>query len=68
MGDLDAAEAVYSRVVELAPGHHEARKTLSAILHRLGKAKQALETLDQDAAAEILKPMLLYERCNLLLS
>ena len=47
MGDLEAAEAAYSRVVELAPGHHEARKTLSAILHRLGKAEQALETLDQ---------------------
>ena len=30
MGDLDSAEAAYSRVVEMAPGHHEARKTLSA--------------------------------------
>ena len=47
MGDLDSAEAAYSRVVEMAPGHHEARKTLSAILHRLGKATQALEMLDQ---------------------
>ena len=47
MGDLDSAEAAYARVVELAPGHHEARKTLSVILHRLGKAEQALETLHQ---------------------
>ena len=47
LGNLEEAESAYSNVVEMAPQHHDARRTLSNILHRLGKAEEALETLHQ---------------------
>ena len=46
-GDLEASEAAYQRVVQLAPTHHEARRTLSNVLHKLGRPEEALDTLTQ---------------------
>lgn len=44
---LDEAEQAYKKVVELAPTHLQARRTLSNILHKLGRAEEALSTLSQ---------------------
>ena len=49
-GDLEASEVAYQRVVEMAPNHHEARRTLSNVLHKLGRPEEALDTLTQGAA------------------
>jgi len=64
---LEDAEKAYKMVMEKAPSHLEARRTLSAILHRLGRPEEALRTLTQDEEAELLNPTLLFERCQLLL-
>ncbi len=67
-GNVEEAEAAYQNVVALAPNHLDARRTLSSILHRLGRPEEALHTLTQDEEAELLDPTLLYERCQLLLA
>ena len=67
-GKLEDSERAYQKVVEMAPQHYEARRALSNILHKLGRADEALNTLTQDEKAELLDPTLLYERCQLLLS
>ena len=46
-GQLEEAENAYQAVVNLAPQHHEARRTLSVILSRLGRPDEALSTLAQ---------------------
>ena len=65
-GKLEEAERAYAKVVEMAPHHYEARRSLSIILRRLGRTDEALHTLTQDEEAELLNPTLLYERCRLL--
>ena len=67
-GGLEEAEQSYSRVVELAPHHYQARLQLSLIMQRLGRAEDALDTLQQDEQAELLNPHLMYSRCQLLLT
>lgn len=67
MGRLEESETAYQRVVALAPAHHEARRTLSGILRRLGRAEEALNTLSQEQQS-LLNPTLLYEKCKLLKS
>ena len=47
LGKLEEAESAFQRVVEMAPQHHEARRTLSNILHKLGRPEDALKTLTQ---------------------
>ncbi len=44
---VEEAEAAYQNVVSLAPNHLDARRTLSAILHKLGRPEEALHTLTQ---------------------
>lgn len=60
LGHMDAAADSYSRVVEKAPQHLEARLSLATLLQQLGRPKEALkalepmydsETLAQDSAA-----------------
>ena len=68
LGKLDESEMAYKKVISLAPQHHDARRSLSAILTELGRPDEALLTLDQDDEAELLNPSLLYEKCNLLYS
>uniref|UniRef100_A0A0K2UFK2 General transcription factor 3C polypeptide 3 n=1 Tax=Lepeophtheirus salmonis TaxID=72036 RepID=A0A0K2UFK2_LEPSM len=67
LGHLEEAEKAYQLVVDLAPQHCDARKTLSIILHRLNRPDEALSILTQDKA-ELLDSSLLYERCQLLFS
>lgn len=43
--DEEASEA-YCHVVSLAPGHSEARFTLSALYQRLGQTEKALQVLE----------------------
>ena len=38
----------YSRVVELAPHHYQARLQLSLVMQGLGRAEDALDTLHHD--------------------
>ena len=45
---LEEAERSYSRVVELAPHHHQARLQLSLVMQGLGRAEDALDTLHHD--------------------
>lgn len=68
VGKLEESEKAYQRVVQLAPQHHEARRTLSGILRKLGRPDEALDTLTQDENAELLNPTLLHDKCKLLLS
>eukprot|EP00095_Tigriopus_kingsejongensis_P008374 maker-scaffold856_size87843-snap-gene-0.23 protein:Tk08374 transcript:maker-scaffold856_size87843-snap-gene-0.23-mRNA-1 annotation:"general transcription factor 3c polypeptide 3" len=65
---LEEAEIAYKKVVDTAPQHHEARRTLSSILHKLGRPDEALCTLTQDEDVDLLNPTLLYEKCQLLWS
>ena len=65
---LEEAERSYKRVVELAPHVYQARLQLSLIIHKLGRAEDALDTLDQDEQQEILNPHLMLERCQMLLA
>jgi general transcription factor 3C polypeptide 3 (transcription factor C subunit 4) len=44
---VEEAELAYKEVMERAPNHLEARRTLSAILHKLGRPEEALRTLTQ---------------------
>ena len=64
---LEEAERSYKRVVELAPHVYQARLQLSLIIHKLGRADDALDTLDQDEQQEILNPHLMLQRCKMLL-
>ena len=64
---LEEAERSYKRVVELAPHVYQARLQLSLIIHQLGRADDALDTLDQDEQQEILNPHLMLQRCKMLL-
>ena len=52
VGHLEEAEQAYQQVVVQAPQHHEARRTLSTILHQLGRAEEALRTLSQGRARD----------------
>ncbi|KAJ0062278.1 hypothetical protein NL108_002622, partial [Boleophthalmus pectinirostris] len=60
LGHMDAAADSYSKVVEKAPQHLEARLSLATLLQQLGRPKEALkalepmydsETLAQDSSA-----------------
>ncbi|XP_071447733.1 general transcription factor 3C polypeptide 3 [Hetaerina americana] len=63
----DAVDS-YKTVVQLAPGHADARLALSEILRKIGRQSEALEALIQDPdEVDALDPVLLYERCMLLL-
>jgi len=64
---LEEAEISYRKVVELAPHVYEARLQLSFIMHKLGRAEDALDTLQQDDQ-EVLNPHLMFERCQMLLA
>lgn len=44
---LEESSQAYKMVINLAPNHLQARRTLSSILHKLGKADEALKTLTQ---------------------
>ena len=65
---MEEAEKSYKKVVELAPHVYQARLQLSLIIHKLGRAEDALNTLDQDEQQEILNPHLMLERCQMLLA
>ena len=65
---LEEAEKSYKKVVELAPHVYQARLQLSLIIHKLGRAEDALDTLDQNEQQEILNPHLMLERCQMLLA
>ena len=65
---LEEAEKSYKKVVSLAPHVYQARLQLSLIIHKLGRADDALDTLDQDEQQEILNPHLMLERCQMLLA
>ena len=67
MNQLEEAEKSYKKVVELAPHVYQARLQLSLIIHKLGRADDALDTLDQDEQEEILNPHLMLKRCQMLL-
>jgi len=67
MNLLEEAEKSYKKVVELAPHVYQARLQLSLIIHKLGRADDALDTLDQDEQEEILNPHLMLKRCQMLL-
>ncbi len=41
--------------MNLAPQHHEARRTLSTILQQLGRAEEALQTLSQGEFNDVTK-------------
>ncbi len=49
-GRVEEAETAYKNVVTLAPNHLDARRSLSAILHKLGRPDEALHTLTQGGA------------------
>ncbi|XP_046387081.1 general transcription factor 3C polypeptide 3 [Ischnura elegans] len=67
-GKYEDAVDSYKTVVQLAPGHAEARLALSEILRRIGRQSEALEALIQDPEeVDALDPVLLYQRCLLLL-
>lgn len=75
LGHMDAAADSYSRVVEKAPQHLEARLSLATLLQQLGRPKEALkalepmydsETLAQDSAAAQKELKLLLHRSTLL--
>jgi len=65
---LEMAEKSYRKVVELAPHVYQARLQLSLIMHKLGRAEDALDTLHQDEQQELLNPHLMFERCQMLLA
>eukprot|EP00092_Neocalanus_flemingeri_P103950 GFUD01133072.1.p1 GENE.GFUD01133072.1~~GFUD01133072.1.p1 ORF type:complete len:926 (+),score=328.00 GFUD01133072.1:114-2891(+) len=65
---LEMAEKSYRKVVELAPHVYQARLQLSLIMHKLGRAEDALDTLRQDEQQELLNPHLMFERCQMLLA
>ncbi|KAG8224016.1 hypothetical protein J437_LFUL001093 [Ladona fulva] len=66
--EFEDAVVAYKTVVQLAPGHAEARLSLSEILRRIGRRNEALEALIQDPdEVDALDPVLLYERCRLLI-
>ncbi|XP_070564399.1 general transcription factor 3C polypeptide 3-like isoform X4 [Ptychodera flava] len=48
LGELHLASQCYTKVIELAPSHLEARLALSAIQQQLGHTEEALEVLSQD--------------------
>lgn len=75
LGHMEAAADSYSRVVEKAPQHLEARLSLATLLQQLGRPKEALkalepmydsETLAQDSAAAQKELKLLLHRSTLL--
>jgi len=65
-GQLEDAEVSYRQVVALAPHVYEARLQLSLVMHRLGRAEDAIDTLKQDEQQEMLNPYLMFQRCQLL--
>ncbi|XP_072298115.1 general transcription factor 3C polypeptide 3-like [Eucyclogobius newberryi] len=75
LGHMETAADSYSRVVEKAPQHLEARLSLATLLQQLGRPKEALkalepmydsETLAQDSAAAQKELKLLLHRSTLL--
>ncbi|KAK3881600.1 hypothetical protein Pcinc_013982 [Petrolisthes cinctipes] len=64
---MEEAAQAYSKVVQLAPQHAEARLTLSPILQSLGRLDEALLILNQENDSEPLDSNLLYQRCKILL-
>ena len=53
MGDLESAAASYTKVVELAPHHTEAKLVLATVYGQLGRTEEALGVLgDEDDLME----------------
>lgn len=48
LGDLPAATEAYKCVVDMAPGHHEARVTLASLLQQMGQNEKALQVLSRE--------------------
>jgi Flp pilus assembly protein TadD len=46
-GDLEAAAAAFARVLDIEPGHHEARVNLAYVAARQGRLDQARGLLDE---------------------
>ena len=67
MDQMEEAAEAYSKVVQLAPQHADARLTLSSILQSLGHLDEALLVLNQESDSEPLDSVLLYQRCKILL-
>jgi len=78
VGDLAASVDAYRSVVELAPGHREARMAMSSVLQQLGRSDEALDILGVDSVASSITGegdtsklgdmRLLLQRCLLLFS
>ncbi|GFO07591.1 general transcription factor 3c polypeptide 3 [Plakobranchus ocellatus] len=68
LGDLRAAIEAYQRVVDMAPGHHEARVTLSSLLQQMGENEVALQVLSRESeeGSEQGDQELLLHKCQLL--
>ncbi|GFS05078.1 general transcription factor 3C polypeptide 3, partial [Elysia marginata] len=49
LGDLPAATEAYKCVVDMAPGHHEARVTLASLLQQMGHHEKALQVLSRES-------------------
>lgn len=47
LGEVERAVDAYSRVVEMAPSHIEARMSLSTLQSQLGKHEEALKALSR---------------------
>lgn len=47
LGEVERAVNAYSRVVEMAPSHIEARMSLSTLQSQLGKHEEALKALSR---------------------
>lgn len=67
MDQMEEAAEAYSKVVQLAPQHADARLTLSSILQSLGHLDEALLVLNQESDSEPLDSVLLYQRCKILM-
>ncbi|KAH9504200.1 General transcription factor IIIC, polypeptide 3 [Bulinus truncatus] len=69
LGDIKQAAKAYTHVVELAPGHYNARVTLSSLLQQMGKNDIALEVLSKGPSEEgqaTTDQLLLIHKCQLL--
>lgn len=68
LGEVERAVDAYSRVVEMAPSHIEARMSLSTLQSQLGKHEEALKALSRDESDGLLtkeEKTLLLQRCML---
>ncbi|KAK0068652.1 general transcription factor 3C polypeptide 3 [Biomphalaria pfeifferi] len=69
LGDIKEAAKAYTHVVELAPGHYNARVTLSSLLQQMGQNDIALDILSKGPTEEgeaTADQLLLMHKCQLL--